>query len=264
MEEKRSMNKSLMVVSLLLLSVVAVLIVLFVFRPTEKHEGIQLPASQSDPGYEGITEMPMVDNFVQIDRENVISVLESLERPEYYHQTYDIQIGSGRNFTVRHLELWVNGPWIHAEIRDEIGVKSIFTDGQIAWIWHERDLTPMSFQLSEDLLLEDLLGLPNFDYQNKLKQSERLESGYAYDEEAQLQYIYVRTQNQKDSISEYRFSLESGLLYSCEAQEGTLRVYNVIEKSFDRLAYGDQAFDGRFCLPDGTVPFTAETRMLQP
>lgn len=264
MEEKRSINKSLVVVSLLLLSVVAILIVMFVLRPSEKRDGIILPGPQGSLHHEQIIGVPSDSGFIQIDNDNVLVALETLKKPEYYHQVFRIQISSGKSTASKTIELWVNGPWIHAEVFDEHEKKSIFTDLNEAWIWYDSDLRPISVRLSEDILLEDLIGLPNFDYQTQMSQAERLECGYGYDEAEFLQYLYVTTQDTDQTASEYRFSLDSGLLCSCKTIEDDTCVYDVKQVAFERLVYGDQAFEGRFCLPDGTVPFTAETRMLQP
>ena len=264
MEEKKTRNKSLMAVSLLLLSVVAVLILLFLMRPSDDRDGIVLPDPMAESSQEKPSEVQSSGSFLTIDQENVVTVLDSLEKPEYYHQTYEVQLSSGRSSSTRTVELWVNGSWIHAEVRDGQTVKSVFTDGQEAWLWYDRDLTPVPFSLSEDLLLEDLIGLPQFDYQRQIEAAVRTEAGYAVREEDLLQYVYVSTENSDESASSYWFSLDSGLLYSCSTTESQVQVYDVRQTAFERLAYADQAFEGRFCLPDGTVPFTAETRMLLP
>ena len=264
MEEKRSFNKSLMVVSLLLLSLVAALILLFVLRPAEEWEGIILPGPQSETLSEQPQNHVSSGSFLELNTENVIRVLDSLEKPEFYHQIYSVTVHSGNTASTKQVEIWVNGSWIHSEIRDGKSVKSIFTDGNEAWIWYDLDLNPVKFQLTEKLLLEDLLGLPNFDYREKIRSAKLFDAGYATREEDLLQYVYV-TVSEAEAVSfEYRFALNNGLMFSCTATEDYLVTYEVQQTGFEQLAYGDQAFDGRFCLPDGTVPFTAETRMLQP
>jgi len=264
MEEKRLSNKSLVAVSLLLLSVVAGVILLFVMRPAVERDGIVLP----DPVVENTQELPqstqLQADFLTIDPNNVVDVLASLEAPEFFHQTYQVQINSGRTSSVRTVEIWVNGSWIHAEIHDGRRVKSVFTDGSEAWVWYDHDLTPDLFVLHDDLLLEDLLGLPNFDFQTMIAQAERTEAGYAVDPDTLLQYIYVHTGSDPDHETEYRFSLDTGLLFSNVVSENERQVYEVLQTAFDRLAYGDQAFEGRFCLPSGVVPFAIEARMPQP
>ena len=81
MEEKRLSNKSLVAFSLLLLSVVAGVILLFVMRPAVEREGIVLP----DPVVENTQELPqssqMQTDFLTIDPNNVVDVLSSLEAP---------------------------------------------------------------------------------------------------------------------------------------------------------------------------------------
>ena len=264
MEEKRTSNKSLMAVSLLLLSVVAILIVLFVLRPTEAREGIVLPDPQTEPAQEQVQQQPNAGGFLELNAENVIRVLDSLNKPEYYRQTFSVTVDSGKTASERIVEIWVNGSWIHGEVRDGSSVKSVFSDGTEAWIWYNHDLQPAVFPLSQNLLLEDLLGIPNFDYQNTLRKAELLDAGYAYREEDLLQYVYVQTTAPSAAEWEFRFALDTGLLYSCSVSERNLKTYSVEQTAFEQLAYGDQAFEGRFCLPDGTVPFTEETRMLLP
>lgn len=264
MEEKRSMNKSLVVVSLLLLSVVAVLIVLFVLRPADHRDTIVLPTVQPDLPHDSVIDVPAEHGFMQINPENVLLVLDTLNPPGYYFQSYRIQVSSGRTVSEKNVKLWVNRELIHAEVYDERGTKSVFSDGRVAWIWYSNDLNPVSITLEDGFLLEDLIGLPNFDYRSKMIAADRLDGGYGYQEDAFQQYLYIHTRDAENVVSEYRFSLESGLLCSCRTTEDDALVYDVVETEFERLVYGDQAFDGRFCLPDGTVPFTVETRMLQP
>ena len=264
MEEKRSFNKSLMVVSLLLLSVVAVLIVLFVLRPTEERDGIVLPGVYTENPSTVVETVLPADEFLQVDRNNVTDALRAMDQPEYYHQTYQIQFGSGRSMLEKVVDIWVNGTWIHAEVHDDFGTKSVFTDGNTAWIWYNQDINPISVQLDETLLLEDLIGIPNFDYLTYISKADRLECGYGFREDDLLQYLFVNLWNSKNETSEYWFSLSSGLMYSCQTIEFGQQVYAVTQVAFERLALGDQAFQGRFCLPDGTVPFPTEKRMLQP
>ena len=264
MEEKRTSNKSLWVVSLLLLSVVIALIVMFALRPIEEREGIILPEINIDPAQDQVTEEFTASGFLQIDADNIIAVLDSLKKPEYYHQTYEVVTASGRSSSIRTVEIWVNGPWIHAEVSDERTVKSIFTDGEQAWIWYDQDLIPAAVTLNSDVLLEDLLGIPNFDYQVQMEKSVILDAGYAHLEENLLQYIFVLSDAGQAKELEYWFAIDTGLLYRCSGVEDEIIVYDVRQTTFEQLAYGDQAFEGRFCLPDGTVPFSTEVRMLLP
>ena len=206
MEEKRTSNKSLMAVSLLLLSVVAILIVLFVLRPTEAREGIVLPDPQTEPAQEQVQQQPNAGGFLELNAENVIRVLDSLNKPEYYRQTFSVTVDSGKTASERIVEIWVNGSWIHGEVRDGSSVKSVFSDGTEAWIWYNHDLQPAVFPLSQNLLLEDLLGIPNFDYQNTLRKAELLDAGYAYREEDLLQYVYVQTTAPSAAEWEFRFA----------------------------------------------------------
>ena len=53
--------------------------------------------------------------------------------------------------------------------------------------------------------------------------------------------------------------MHSGLLYQSDILEQSRQVYEVRQDEVSILAPGDQAFTGRFCLPDGRDPFTAKT-----
>ena len=263
MEKKQTRNKPVIAVSLLLLFVVAALLVLFAMRPADQREGIVLPDPQKeDAEIEQFEEQLPAGDFVEINTDNVVTVLRSLEKPEFYHQVYVVTINSEKKSSARTVELWVNGTWTHAEISDGRAVKSVFTDGSTAWIWYSSDLNAVPIQLGDSLLPEDLLGIPNFDYQTSMEHAELQDAGYGLGENKE-QYIFAQTE-ENDCTMRYRFSLDSGLLLQCTATERETVVYEVVQTAFDRLAYGDQSFEGRFCLPDGTVPFTSETRMLQP
>ena len=64
-----------------------------------------------------------------------------------------------------------------------------------------------------------------------------------------------------------KFTRDSFHVYQADAKstlEQSRQVYEIRQEEVSILAAGDQAVANRFCLPDGTEPFTAGTEMPQP
>lgn len=262
MEEKKN-NRAILVVTLALVAVMAVLLAVFMLRSDSGQEGIVLPATQKDPVSDKQPENEAIAEFLELSTENVLPALRSLSRPQYYHQSFEVT-RLGASFQVSHqVELWYNGGLIHAELRTQSQVKSVFTDGETVWIWYDSDLTPICLTLDSSVTLEDLLGLPAFDYLDTLEGETIVDAGYETPDENGSKLVFVCTKD-ASTAKRYWVDLESGLLCQSDVLEDSQQVYLMTQTAFDRLAPGDQAFSGRFCLPDGSEPFIVERETQQP
>lgn len=260
MEEKKN-NKPIAIVSLALVAVMAILVLVFLLRPSSQNQGILLPDVQQEAVSEQQPQSAVETEFLELTTGNVLQALQSLSRPAYYHQSFDVVLDAGRRSITRQVDVWVNGGLIHGEIRTDGQVKSVFTDGTTAWIWYDWDLQTVSVELDPSVTLEDLLGLPAFDFLQTLEAAAIVDAAYQQEEDQKI--VFVCTQ-EEDRVQRYWIELQSGLLTQYDVLENSEQIYAVTQTGFDRLAPGDQAFAGRFCLPDGTEPFTVERQMQQP
>ncbi len=250
---------------------VALLLILFFLnqKPSDQKDGIVLPDPQETLQQGAISEPnkenePGNNQFLEVTDKNVLSALQSLSRPAAYHQIYQVAVGTEGAQAVSQVMLWVNGSLLHAEISDGTQVRSVISDGSIAYTWYDNDKRYISVVLDQGMRMEDLLGLPDFDSYLTVKQDEVVDSDYLILEDAQIPCIYVCAQ--KDALYSYRYwvNLDTGLLFQSDVLENSTRVYEIRQQLYETLALEDETFDDRFHLPDGSDPFTAASKMLQP
>lgn len=260
MEEQKN-NKPIAVVSLAVVAVMAILVLVFLLRPSSDKQGILLPDPQQDAIAEQRPQTSVETEFLELTTENVLQVLQSLNSPGYYHQKFEVVLNTGRRSMTKQVDVWVNDGLLHGEIRTGNQLKSLLTDGNTAWIWYDSDLNPVAVELNPTVTMEDLIGLPAFDFLRTLAEGNIVDA--AYEQETNEKYVFVCTQEEARA-DRYWIDLQTGLLNRYDVLENSEQIYTVTQTDFDRLAPGDQAFAGRFCLPDGTEPFTVERQMLQP
>ena len=259
MKGKKNINKSALAVSISLLVVLILLVGTFILSQMRfNKENIILPIGPSDTGIAPTPEDLMKNDLVQVTKENVVKVLETLHRPRYFHQKLEVVVGVNYPKATRDVELWVSESLLHAEITLPMTdkVKSVITDGKTAWIWYDTDFMPVSIDLPSDTSIEDLLGIPKFDFLQHLQRSAITDAGYGLFEDTTQQCIYV-TADQSETVKDtYWVDLRTGLLQSVTVTEAEGVAYCLKSASMEILAPQDDAYTGRFCLPNGSKPFT--------
>lgn len=265
MNEKIRNNKAIAAVSIALLLVVLMVVGVFVFgQPTEPHIEITLPEHQDTP-VSAEDDLFLAENsLLKVTPENAATALQSLKRPDFYHQSFSVVVGSGEAIKETTVELWVKGALIHAQVISDSETKVLISDGSILYLWYEADERPVKLQLDGDVTFEDVLGLPAFDYLKALQTQNITDAEYlVLEEETEVPCIFLSSKENDGSASRYWINLSTGLLYEADAVEGNAQIYLVKELSFDRLTSEDEAFSGKFMLPDGTGVFTEGTNMRQ-
>lgn len=252
-------------------SAVALLLVLFFLtqKPSEQKDGIILPDSSDTPQQGAVSgsnteSEPNNNQFLEVTNKNVLGALQSLSRPSAYRQIYQVSVGSDDVIYEYQVMLWAKGTLLHAEVSDGTQVRQLISDGNTAYIWYDNDQTVVSVTLDHGMNTEDLLGLPDFDSYLTLTQDEVVDSEYLFLEDAQIPCIYVCAQQDSQYSSRYWISLNTGLLFRSDVLENSNRVYEIRQQLYETLALEDEIFDDRFILPDGSAPFTAASKMLQP
>lgn len=269
MPSKMRPGKAIWIVAAAVIVASLLLITLFVTQNSPKsQESIVLPAAPVDsPGDFAQNDDLFTssgDDFIIVTNENVATVLRTLSRPMAYHQSYTVSVGAEEGRHTKTVELWINGSLMHAEVTDGEQTQSVVTDGNSLYLWYEESDQYITLNLPKGMTAEDVLGVPNFDAYLDIDQSSISESDYLLTEEHQIPCIYVCVQETDDVLARYWVNLENGLLYQADVTEKGKPLYSILQTGFDLLAIEDESFSNRFILPDGTVPFTAETGMQQP
>ena len=268
MSSKMHSGKTVWIAAAAAILVILLVILLAVKSTPGDHDTIVLPTpsvdaneghNQSDSAAEGEQ-----SDFVEVTNDNVATVLQTLSRPSSYRQSYTVTVGSGERQHEKTVNLWVNSGITHAEIVYKQQTQSMITDGKTLYLWYDNQRNYISLQLDDGFTPEDILGLPDFDAYLQLSPSSVTEANYLLLEDAQISCIYVSATYAENCEIHYWINLENGLMYQSEAIEADKLVYVVQQAGFDLLAAEDEGFSDKFVLPDGTVPFTVETRMLQP
>ena len=255
MNEHKNISKSVIAVSLSLALVLILVVTLFISGQRDRSQNkIQLPDTNSVSQDNSPDNSAWENSVLGVDNQNVIKALASLDRADYYHQIYSVEVGVGTNTAETTVELWVCDTLKRAQITTAHSTKTLLTDDTRLWVWYSHDLAPAQFVLTEDLTFEDILGLPAFDYLNALQTVSITEAEYLMLEEgtSETACIFLATEPEESASARYWISLENGLLYEADAMENSAQVYHVEQTAFDLLAAEDEVFLDRFLLPDGT------------
>ena len=269
MSPKMHPGKAVWIVAAAVIVAALILLTLFVTQTShDRQESIVLPAAPNESAEDAIegenNSDPQNDSFVVVTNENVATVLQTLNRPTAYHQSYTVTVGSDDKQHTKTVELWVNGSLLHAEVSDGQQRQSLITNGSIVHLWYDDAGPYISLELAQGTTAEDVLGLPDFGAYLELSSDAVTEADYLLLEEPQVQCIYVCTQEENGVMSHYWVNLDNGLLYQADVMENSSRVYSILQTGFDHLAVEDESFSDRFILPDGIAPFIEETKTPQP
>ena len=255
MKEDKKISKSVIVVSLTLAFVLILVIALFILGQRERSQNkIQLPDAHSEISDSTPVDTEGDNNLLSVDNQNVIDILTSMNRADFYHQLYSVEVGNGIDTAASTVELWVCEQFKQAQVTTSRNTKTVVSDGENIWIWYVSDHGYTNFLLTEDLTFEDVLGLPAFDYLNVLETAHITEAEYLILEEgnSETACIFLAAQQEEDADVRYWISLETGLLYEADAMNNSTQVYHVQQTAFDLLASEDEVFSDKFILPDGT------------
>lgn len=267
MNPKRFPLKRGWVAAIAALVIVAIMVAAFTLSESRRpQESIVLPQettadTQTPPASEQEEEI----GFAQITEENVLSVLqETVEKPPAYHQSYSVTVGADESQSQRSVELWVNWPLIHGEVSDSARTKTVLSDGKTAYLWYNSDLNYITIPLDSAMDVWDLLGLPDYDYLTAMEAYPITDGDYLVLKDPEVQSAYVCCQDDSGITWRYWVNLDNGLLYMADVLEHSTQVYAIRQTYLELLAQEDETFSGRFLLPDGTQPFSAETQTQQP
>lgn len=257
MKEKHQTLRAAILVIAVVLAVTALLLVLFFgSAPKKPEQTITLPDAPVAPVIEEPAAEPEENQFAEITRDNVQSVIKSLVSPSSYHQALTIMTyASGGASRQQQADIYRSGNLLRADLTEESGVKSILSDGETVYLWYEGDEQALSLALREGTTAEQLVGIPALSTLLQLEPSQ-IESAefVTLQEDASLSCIYVIfTEN--ESTQYFWIDLASGLLCRQSIQHDGQNLYLMQQNRLDVLMDGDEALADAFCLPDGSKPF---------
>lgn len=262
MDQQKNWNRSSWIGLIAVLLVVGLLLTFFLSQQSRpEEEQIILPNVPYQPSVQTAPEQLPETSFVQVTPDNVLSVLETMGRPKYYHQVYSVTVGDeGRSSQT--VEVWSNEEVLHAELFDGRRTKTILTNGQAAYLWYDGDEKAAAVKLDYSATIDELLGLPTYENLLVLEQEQIIDAGFLVLEDPQVQCIYVASQDQLTEgpypvVRRYWVDAETGLLFKADILENSKQVYSVTQEWYELLAAEDEIFQDRFLLPDGTDPFIA-------
>lgn len=215
-------------------------------------DGITLPEAGGSTETEQ-TPTSEEDLFLEVDRENVQAVLETMERPAAYHQVLTVTNLWENGSAETTVELWCSGDLIRAQRTDDGQVENLLTDGNTVWIWYDGETTARALTPEESVSFDDLTGIPTYETLSAIPVSAIREAGFVtLDPSAGLNCLYLAV---VDGEYEDRYWVDVSNQLLCRADtllDGT-QTYQLRQVSCQALSQEDTALRNVFQLPDGTA-----------
>ncbi|MBE6954577.1 MAG: hypothetical protein E7449_01525 [Ruminococcaceae bacterium] len=253
MQEKSSFRTVVIVLASVLLLVSLIVLAYLYFADQSTPNEIILPSTQvvgpeqSRPGEE------QPGDFAVLDAENVLQVLKTLEKTNTYREVLNLT------------EYWQDGSATHiAEIYHRNGVTCVkvqaakktqcyLTDGKVVYIWYQGDEEAVRIPLSQDLTLEDLIGVPN--YLEALQRTHVEEATFLPADAQSNDRIFARSRTDGEITYNFWIDIETALSTRVEILQGDTLIHMVEQREMEILMPGDMSLAYVFLLPDGTDPF---------
>ena len=198
------------------------------------------------------------DIFLEVDRENVQSVLDTMERPSAYHQVLTVSNLWESGAAETTVELWRSGDLIRAKRTESGRVENLLTDGTTVWIWYDGETSARALTPEDSVSFDDLTGIPTYETLSAIPTSAIREAGFVtLDASDGLNCLYLAV---LDGDYEDRYWVDVTNQLLCRADtllEGT-QTYQLRQVSCQTLSPEDTALRDVFQLPDGTA-VTAST-----
>lgn len=191
---------------------------------------------------------PVEDLFVEVERENIQSILASMRRPESYHQILTVTRCWHGGSSSRTVELYRSGELAFAAITGEGRDRSLLTDGQTVWLWYAGDQQVRTLSPDPSVTFDDLTGIPTYETVSSLPADSIAEAGFVTLDGASCLYVSAR-----DGASEERYWVDAStrLLCRADALEGDQLTYQLRQGLWEIPDEG--TLQTIFRLPDGTA-----------
>ena len=255
LRQNQKNRRTLLMFILATLAVIVVIGALFVGNMQQnKRDAIVLPdaAQSTQPELQPDENEPAL---LEVTRENVQSIVRSLRRPQYYHQTYTITRQMNGAVSETSAELWVADTRVCAVLTTASGEKHILTDGETLYVWYAGDETVRTLAASQDATMDELIGIPTYEQVGAMPPASITDGEFITDDRYDSGQQIFAASEEGTVRRECWISLSYGLLTESILKSGGETIYDAIQTGLEILAAGDETFEDVFTLPDGTVPF---------
>ena len=254
MEQQTKQSKLWFLLGAAALIILLLAVVLFTQSVQQKQEqSIVLPElRQSDP----VSEPVGSDfSFAEVSAKNVQQVIETLQRPDCYHQVLTLTTETFPESTDANAELWRCGRLLRAEITQNGVTQTLLTDGSVFYLWYDGDRTAARVE-APDATADELIGLPTYEVILSLAPEKIREASFVSLQEPEAQScVFVDCEH--DGLQQYYWiGLQSGLLFRQTTLQHSQPIFSAQQTLLEPLGENDAVFSDRFLLPDGTAPFS--------
>lgn len=251
----QTLRAAILVIAVVLAVTALLLVLFFGSAPKKPEQTITLPEAPAEPAANEPAAPPEQNQFAEITRDNVQSVIKSLVSPSSYHQVLTIMTYAGGASRQQQADIYRSGNLIRADLTEDSGVKSILSDGKTVYLWYEGDEAALELPLREGTTSEQLIGIPSLSTLLQLAPAQ-IESAefVTLQEDASLSCIYVSF-TEADCTQYFWIDVASGLLCRQSIQQEGENLYLMQQNRLDVLMDGDEALSDAFLLPDGSEPF---------
>lgn len=215
-------------------------------------DGITLPESSgtTEPEQTPVSEE---DPFLEVDRENVQAVLDTMARPDAYHQVLTVTNLWESGSAETTVELWRSGALIRARRTENGRVENLLTNGTTVWIWYDGETSAKALTPEESVSFDDLSGIPTYETLAAIPASSILEAGFVtLDQGEGTDCLYLSV---SDGVYEDRYWVDVSNQLLCRADTllDGVQTYQLRQTSCQALSPEDTALQDVFQLPDGTA-----------
>lgn len=252
MEKKRPGARSAgIVITATLLVVCLLLAAVLVSIRGGTRDGITLPETSgtTEPDQTPVSDE---DPFLEVDRENIQAVLDTMERPNAYHQVLTVTNLWDSGSAETTVELWRSGSLIRAQRTTGNRVENLLTDGTTVWIWYDGETRAKALTPEASVSFDDLTGIPTYETLTAIPTEAILNAGFVtLDQSDDLNCLYVAV---SDGEYEDRYWVDVSNQLICRADTllDGVQTYQLRQTACQTLSQEDTSLQNVFRLPDGT------------
>lgn len=198
--------------------------------------------------------------LMSVDSGNVQKILDTLTRPEAYHQALELTSGWSGGSGKSMVDIWKSGTLLRARISEPAQTRNYLTDGKIVYLWYDAEKTARRLEPDSTVSMDDLIGIPTYENVRTLTASEISEAGFVtLDDLDDANCLFICTVADKDGYQDrYWIDVNTQLLCKADTLLHDGQIYRMQQTSLELLTAEDVGLQKMFRLPDGTAPFSTE------
>ena len=256
MKKRPGVRSAGIVVAATLLVVCLLVVVVMVSIRGGTRDGITLPEAN---GTTESDQTPVSEEspFLEVDRENVQAVLETMERPAAYHQVLTVTNLWESGSSETKVELWRSGNLIRTQRTAGNRVENLMTDGTTVWIWYDGETSAKALTPEESVSFDDLTGIPTYETLAAIPEESILSAGFVTLEQSDSPnclYVAVVDGEYEDR---YWVDVNNQLICRADTLLDDTQTYQLRQVSCQTMSPEDTALRNIVQLPDGTALMAA-------